>query len=127
MLQVTSVFSATIPEAIEKLSDTFMEDPVRVTIGQRNATACNIQQQLQFVGSEEGKILMLQQLLEDGLKAPALIFVASKEKAMLLEKWAFPSNPITSSKRYLHLITPDLVRHLFVMAEKCLVIYWPPY
>ena len=83
---MTSIFSATVPESVEKLSKTFLHEAVRITIGERNATASNIQQQLSFVGSEEGKILMLQQLLESGIKAPILIFVASKEKAMLLER-----------------------------------------
>ena len=83
---MTGIFSATIPDTVETLSRTFLKDPVRVTVGARNATAFNIQQQLQFAGSEDGKILLLQQLLTEGLKAPVLIFVASKEKALLLQR-----------------------------------------
>ena len=85
--QVTGIFSATIPETVESLARTFLKDPVRVTVGERNATAFNICQQLQFAGSEEGKVLLLQQLLTEGLKAPVLIFVTSKEKAVLLQRY----------------------------------------
>ena len=80
------IFSATIPESVEALSKNFLKDPVRVTVGDRNASASNIDQQLQFAGSEEGKILLLQQLLTEGLKAPVLIFVSSKDKAILLQR-----------------------------------------
>ena len=86
--QVTSIFSATIPDTVETLARTFLKDPVRVTVGERNATASNIRQQLQFAGSEEGKVLLLQQLLTEGMKAPVLIFVASKEKAILLQRYS---------------------------------------
>lgn len=85
-MQVIGVFSATIPETVEALCKSFLKDPVRVTVGERNFTAENIKQQLQFAGSEEGKILLLQQLLTEGINAPVLIFVSSKEKAMLLQR-----------------------------------------
>ncbi len=91
--QVTGIFSATIPDTVEQLSRTFLKDPVRVTVGERNATASNIKQQLLFAGSEEGKILLLQQLLTEGLKAPVLIFVASKEKAVFLQRWTLFGEP----------------------------------
>lgn len=85
--QVTGIFSATIPDTVESLARTFLKDPVRVTVGDRNATAFNIRQQLQFAGSEEGKVLLLQQQLAEGMQAPVLIFVASKEKAVILQRY----------------------------------------
>lgn len=59
-----------------------------MTVGERNATTDKVKQQLQFAGSEEGKTLLLQQLLTEGLEAPVLIFVSSKEKAVLLQRYS---------------------------------------
>jgi len=70
---------------VENLARTFLKEPVRLTIGQRNATASNVFQHLKFAGTEEGKILLLQDLLQTGLKAPVLIFVASRDKAVALK------------------------------------------
>jgi len=81
----TSIFSATIPETVENLARSFLKDPVRLTVGNRNATASNVLQSLRFAGSEEGKTLLLQELLQSGLKAPMLIFVASRDKAVALK------------------------------------------
>lgn len=81
----TSIFSATIPETVENLARSFLKDPVRLTVGNRNATASSVLQSLRFAGSEEGKTLLLQELLQSGLKAPVLIFVASRDKAVALK------------------------------------------
>jgi ATP-dependent RNA helicase DDX52/ROK1 len=84
-MQCTCIFSATIPETVENLARTFLKDPVRLTVGHRNATASNVLQHLKFAGSEEGKLLLLQDLLQTGLKAPVLIFVGSRDKAVALK------------------------------------------
>jgi len=67
--------------AIEALALTILNDPVRVTIGAKNAATTTIKQKLVFVGSEEGKILAIRQQIQEGLKPPILIFVQSKERA----------------------------------------------
>ena len=83
---MTGLFSATIPEAIETLAKSILKDPVRVTVGDRDTAAMSVQQQLRFTGSEEGKFLLLQQMLQAGMAAPVLIFVSSKEKAVILHR-----------------------------------------
>ena len=70
---------------MENLARSFLKDPVRLTVGHRNATASSVLQSLRFAGSEEGKTLLLQDLLREGLKAPVLIFVASRDKAVALK------------------------------------------
>jgi len=75
------LFSATLPPSIELLAKTVMRDPARVVIGVRNAAAETVNQKLVFVGSEEGKLLAVRQLLKQGLKPPVLIFVQSIERA----------------------------------------------
>jgi ATP-dependent RNA helicase DDX52/ROK1 len=78
-------FSATLPPKIVELAKTAMIEPVTVSVGQVNAACSSIEQKLVFAGSEEGKIISFKQLVMNGeLKAPALVFVHSKERAQQL-------------------------------------------
>ena len=78
-------FSATLPPKIVELAKTAMIEPVTVSIGQVGAACSNIEQRLVFAGSEEGKIISFKQLVINGeLRAPALVFVNSKERAQQL-------------------------------------------
>jgi len=77
-----SLFSATIPQQIEDLAKTILRDPINITIGSSNAAAETINQSLIFVGKEEGKLMAIRQIVQEGLlKPPCLIFVQSKERA----------------------------------------------
>lgn len=58
-----------------------LHDPVRIHIGARNAAAASVDQRLLFAGREEGKLVAMQQLIQEGLKPPVLIFVQSKARA----------------------------------------------
>jgi ATP-dependent RNA helicase DDX52/ROK1 len=78
------LFSATLPLPVEDLARTILSDPVRVVIGQRNAANANVKQRLLFVGTEEGKILAVRQILQGGFKPPAMIFVQSIDRAKQL-------------------------------------------
>jgi ATP-dependent RNA helicase DDX52/ROK1 len=51
-----SFFSATMQPAIEELLKENMNDPIKITVGIKNATTSSIDQQLVYCGSEEGKI-----------------------------------------------------------------------
>lgn len=78
----TALFSATLPSGTEMLARTFTTDPVRVAVGSRDGASEQVSQQLQFVGSEEGKLWALRDLVQQGrLKPPALLFVQSNERA----------------------------------------------
>ncbi|TPX30145.1 hypothetical protein SmJEL517_g06222 [Synchytrium microbalum] len=76
-----SLFSATIPSGVETLANTFMVDPVRIVIGSSNAATDTIKQSLLYVGSEEGKMIAIRQLIQQGIKPPVLIFVQSIDRA----------------------------------------------
>jgi ATP-dependent RNA helicase DDX52/ROK1 len=69
------LFSATIGPLVQELAEAFLNDPVRVMIGQDNAGASSIDQRLVFVSNEEGKLLAIRQLVQEGLKPPVLIFL----------------------------------------------------
>ncbi|KAI8996716.1 P-loop containing nucleoside triphosphate hydrolase protein [Gaertneriomyces semiglobifer] len=82
-----SLFSATIPSGVEQLAKTFMTDPIRVVIGQKNAATETINQKLLYVGQEEGKLIAIRQLVQEGgLKPPVLIFLQSIDRAKELFK-----------------------------------------
>ena len=45
-----------------------------VTIGAKNATVKAIDQRVQFVGSKEGKIIALREIVRKGVTPPVLVF-----------------------------------------------------
>ncbi|KAI9143527.1 P-loop containing nucleoside triphosphate hydrolase protein [Paraphysoderma sedebokerense] len=81
----TGMFSATIPSGVEALAKTVTKvDVVRVVIGVKNAAQETISQQLVYVGSEQGKLLAIRQLIQTGFKPPIIIFVQSIDRATAL-------------------------------------------
>ena len=83
---VRALFSATLPEGVEDLARTVLRDPIRIVIGTRNAGAGDIKQRLVFVGKEQGKLLAIRQVFQDGMKPPIIIFLQSKDRAQELFK-----------------------------------------
>ena len=81
-----ALFSATISSGVEELANTFMKDPIRIVIGAKNAATSSITQKLLYVGQEEGKIIAIRQLIQQGMKPPVLLFVQSIDRARDLFK-----------------------------------------
>jgi ATP-dependent RNA helicase DDX52/ROK1 len=77
-------FSATMPPSAEDMTRMIMRESLRVTIGARNSTADTIDQELMFVGNENGKLLAIRQMLAKGLEPPVLIFLQSRDRAQEL-------------------------------------------
>jgi ATP-dependent RNA helicase DDX52/ROK1 len=75
------LFSATIGPFVKELASSFLNNPVTVSIGIENAGANTIDQKLIFVGREDGKLLAIRQLIQQGLRPPVLLFMQSKERA----------------------------------------------
>jgi hypothetical protein len=73
-----ALFSATLPETVEQLARSVMTQPMRLTVGERNAASGTIAQKLVFCGQERGKLLALRQLISEGIKPPIIVFVQSK-------------------------------------------------
>jgi len=85
----TMLFSATIPTGIEQLARSFMidDEPVRLVVGAPNGATSDIDQQLLFVGQEEGKLMAVRQLLLSGqLFPPTIIFCETIERANALHE-----------------------------------------
>lgn len=85
---IRALFSATLPEKVEELARSILQQPLRITVGVRNTAALTVTQQLLFVGQEGGKLPTLRQLIKGGasLRPPCLIFMASKDRAMALHR-----------------------------------------
>ncbi|KAJ1940508.1 RNA-dependent ATPase rok1, partial [Linderina macrospora] len=79
-----SLFSATMPSSVEAMAKTIMKDPVRVIIGAMNSATETIDQQLVYVGQEEGKLVEVRNMIATGFKPPCLIFVQSIDRAQEL-------------------------------------------
>lgn len=80
------LFSATLGPFVLELASGFLRDPIHVVIGTENAGASTVDQKLTFVGREDGKLLAIRQLIQQGLKPPVLIFVQSVPRAKELYK-----------------------------------------
>ena len=52
---------------MESLARSVLQDPLRVTVGERNTAASTVKQRLLFVGRESGKLLALRQVGAAGL------------------------------------------------------------
>ena len=76
-----ALFSATIGPMVTTLANSFLVNPVQITIGVENAGASTIEQRLVFVGKEESKLMSMRQLIQQGITPPVLVFVQSKDRA----------------------------------------------
>lgn len=78
-----ALFSATIGPFVQELAAGFLRNnAVQLTIGTTNAGASTIRQELKFVGREEGKLIAVRQLIQEGrFTPPILIFLQNVERA----------------------------------------------
>lgn len=85
---VRALFSATVTPTVRSLSESILRNPLDVTIAKKGSTGganTDIEQELTFVGREEGKLLAIRQLVQRGqLKPPVIVFVQSQERAQAL-------------------------------------------
>ena len=78
--KVMCFFSATLSERVERLARTVMKDPVRVIVKGRAEASSDVDHRLLFVGTEQGKIVAMRNLVREGIKPPVLVFVQSIER-----------------------------------------------
>jgi ATP-dependent RNA helicase DDX52/ROK1 len=72
------LFSATIGPFVQELAGNILNDPIIVSVGLENSGASTINQRLLFVGREEGKLLAIRQIIQEGLKPPRFIVFAKQ-------------------------------------------------
>ncbi|CAB9526436.1 Probable ATP-dependent RNA helicase DDX52 [Seminavis robusta] len=82
------LFSATVTPMVRSLAESALRNPIDVTIaapGTHGGANTDIDQQLMFVGREEGKLLAMRQLAQRGqLKPPVIVFTQSQDRAQAL-------------------------------------------
>lgn len=61
-----AMFSATMLQGVEEMAQSVLRDPI-IAIGTKNAGASTMTQSLLFVGKEEGKLVAMKQLIQEGL------------------------------------------------------------
>lgn len=76
------LFSATISPFVQDLASSILQQSfIKISIGVVNSGASTIDQKLTFVGRDEGKLLAIRQIVQNGLHPPVLIFLQSKDRA----------------------------------------------
>ena len=81
------MFSATMLPAIEILAYSMLIDPIKIAVGINNSTVPTVTQELKFCTNEQGKILAINHMKNNGeITPPVLVFVQSKERAIQLAK-----------------------------------------
>ena len=81
-----SYFSATMNPVVEDMLKHNMNDPIKIIVGIKNATASNVTQKLVYWGGEDGKIYALRNIFREGFTPPMLVFVQNKHRALDLYK-----------------------------------------
>ena len=76
----TSLWSATLPESLERIARSAVVDPVYVCCGIKNSVPQNIHQEVRFVHTYQKPELLLEVLRHQTAFPPVIVFASSKEK-----------------------------------------------
>ncbi|CAJ1063952.1 probable ATP-dependent RNA helicase DDX52 [Xyrichtys novacula] len=74
-------FSATCTTDVEQWCRLNLDNLVSVNIGHRNTAVETVEQELLFVGTENGKLVAMRDIIKKGFLPPMLVFVQSIERA----------------------------------------------
>ncbi|KAG6903210.1 mRNA splicing protein prp28 [Termitomyces sp. Mi166 len=85
--RVTTLFSATMPPAVERLARKYLRRPAVITIGEAGRAVDTVEQRVEFVIGDEKKKLRLLEILNSGQYAsPIIVFVNQKKTADMVAK-----------------------------------------
>ncbi|KDQ18111.1 hypothetical protein BOTBODRAFT_29433 [Botryobasidium botryosum FD-172 SS1] len=85
--RVTTLFSATMPPAVERLARKYLKKPAVITIGEAGRAVDTVEQRVEFVqGDEKKKARVLEILNNEGYPAPIIVFVNQKKTADMVAK-----------------------------------------
>ncbi|WFC99304.1 RNA helicase [Malassezia yamatoensis] len=82
--RVTMLYSATMPPYVEKIARSYLTKPATVLIGNAGQAVGTVEQQVEFVHSEEKRKARLLAVLDSGLPAPMIVFVNQKTTADMI-------------------------------------------
>ncbi|KAK8850535.1 pre-mRNA-splicing ATP-dependent RNA helicase PRP28 [Kwoniella newhampshirensis] len=86
--RVTTLFSATMPPAVERLAKKYLRKPAVVTIGNAGEAVDTVEQRVEFVTSDDKRKQRLTEILRTiGLPPPMIVFVNQKKTADQVVKY----------------------------------------
>lgn len=86
--RVMTLFSATMPPAVERLTRRYLRKPATVTIGNAGEAVDTVEQRVEFVHGEEKKKARLIDILRNpALNPPMIVFVNQKATADVVVKY----------------------------------------
>ncbi|QRW26973.1 DEAD/DEAH box helicase [Rhizoctonia solani] len=85
--RVTTLFSATMPPAVERLARKYLRRPAVITIGEAGRAVESVEQRVEFViGDDKKKARLLDILNNGGFQPPIIVFVNQKKTADMVAK-----------------------------------------
>ncbi|THU86414.1 P-loop containing nucleoside triphosphate hydrolase protein [Dendrothele bispora CBS 962.96] len=84
--RVTTLFSATMPPAVERLARKYLRKPAVITIGEAGRAVDTVEQRVEFVNGEEKKKQLLEILNTGSYASPIIVFVNQKKTADMVAK-----------------------------------------
>ncbi|KJA27526.1 hypothetical protein HYPSUDRAFT_63203 [Hypholoma sublateritium FD-334 SS-4] len=85
--RVTTLFSATMPAAVERLARKYLKKPAIITIGEAGRAVDTVEQRVEFVSGDEKKKQKLLEILNSGqFASPIIVFVNQKKTADMVAK-----------------------------------------
>jgi len=101
--RITTMYSATMPAAVERLARKYLRRPAAIAIGEAGKTVDTIRQAIEFVHNENDKRKKLERLLETGPAPPIIIFANKKKScdviAKHLEKIGYKATALHSGRQ----------------------------
>ncbi|KAL6305423.1 pre-mRNA-splicing ATP-dependent RNA helicase PRP28 [Sparassis latifolia] len=85
--RVTTLFSATMPPPVERLTKRYLKKPAIITIGEAGRAVDTVDQRVEFVNGDEKKKHKMLEILNSGVyAAPIIVFVNQKKTADMVAK-----------------------------------------
>ncbi|KAH7915000.1 P-loop containing nucleoside triphosphate hydrolase protein [Hygrophoropsis aurantiaca] len=85
--RVTTLFSATMPPAVERLARKYLKRPAIITIGEAGRAVDTVEQRVEFVSGDEKKRQRMLEILNSGqYPSPIIVFVNQKKTADMVAK-----------------------------------------
>ncbi|KAI6045375.1 P-loop containing nucleoside triphosphate hydrolase protein [Pisolithus marmoratus] len=85
--RVTTLFSATMPPAVERLARKYLKRPATITIGEAGRAVDTVEQRVEFVIGDEKKKQRVLEILDSGVyPSPIIVFVNQKKTADMVAK-----------------------------------------
>ena len=88
----TMMFSATFPNEIQRLAGDFLDDYVFIAVGRVGGAASDIEQRVIYVAEEQKEDYLIYELDNLSSTSRVLIFVETKRKADILQRFLSQQN-----------------------------------